>query len=228
MNSIPTYCRTKLAAILLTTVVIFGLHQAKADFMSTLNAPNDALTPFTGPYGFVTVHLVDSTHAIVTFSSNTVNGNIYLLGGAQGTDLNINGSATASNFTFSQAGQTNFLVPSVVGQSSQNVNGHGTFDLSIDYFNGFKHAFNSVTFDLTAAGGTTWSSANNVLEANSLGFDAAAHIFVTTVPPNGNNTALATGFAGENGASVPDSGATAMFMGLGLTALGLVRRFLIG
>jgi hypothetical protein len=219
--------KVKYLTVVLLAIASFALQQARADFISSLNSPNDAISPFNGPYGSVTVHLVDSTHAIVTFSGNTVNGNIYLLGGAQGTDLNINGTATASNFSFSQAGQTNFLAPSEVGQSSQNVNGHGTFDLSIDYFNGFKHAFTGVTFDLSATGGTTWSSASNVLEANSLGFDAAAHIFVTTSPPNGDNTALATGFAGENGGgSVPDGGMTATMLGMTLCGLAAVRRYL--
>jgi hypothetical protein len=120
--------------------------------------------------------------ATITFSSLTNNGNIYLLGGAQGTDLNVNGTATASGFTFSQTGQTGFTAPSQVGQGPGTVDGFGIFNLTIDYFNGFKNAFNSVTFSLTATGGTTWSSAANVLAFNNDGFDAAAHIFVTPFP----------------------------------------------
>ena len=230
MNPILKYCRLKFPAILLLTMVVFGVQQANANFMSSLNVPNSAISPFTGPYGFVNITLVNSTTAAVTFTSNTVGGNIYLLGGAQGTDLNVNGTATASDFMFSQAGQTGgFTAPSEVGQGSGNVDGHGTFNLTIDYFDGFKHAFNSVDFTLTATGGTTWASDSDVLAPNADGFDAAAHIFVTSAPAVQSNGAIATGFAGEVPPNnVPDNGATAMFMGLGLTALGLVRRFFIG
>jgi len=220
--------KAKYITAVLLAFAGFAFQQAKADFMSKLNVPNDAISPFTGPYGFVDIKLVDSTTATVMFTSNVVGGNIYLFGGAQGTDLNINGTATASGFTFSQAGQTGgFLAPSEVNQGSGQVDGHGNFNLTIDYFDGFAHAFNNVTFTLTATGGTTWASASNVLAPNGDGFDAAAHIFVTSFPAVKGHGAKATGFAGENGAGVPDGGRTAMLLGMALTALGAVRRFLI-
>ena len=61
-----------------------------------------------------------------------------------------------------------------------------------------------------------------------LGLLAAAHIFVTTFPANASNDAINTGFAAGNGTStsVPDGGATVMLLGAGLSALGMVRRFL--
>ena len=203
----------------------FALQSAKADvFTSSLNAPNDAISPYTGPYGSVTINLVNSTTATVTFTGATVGGNTYLLGGAQGTDLNVNGTATASGFMFSQAGQTGgFTAPSEVGQGSGQVDGHGNFTLTIDYFDGFKHAFSSVEFTLNATGGTTWGGASDVLALNADGFDAAAHIFVTSAPPVQSNGAIATGFAGERPGTVPDGGTTAALLGLGLSGLAALR-----
>jgi len=71
----------------------------------------------------------------------------------------------------------------------------------------------------------TWLSAADVLglsTGNNGGFDAAAHMRATVNNPQG-----LTGFAGETGGGIvtPDSGTTAMLLGLGLSGLGLVRRF---
>ena len=204
----------------------FALQSAKADiFTSSLNAPNDAISPYTGPYGSVTINLVNSTTATVTFTGATVGGNTFLLGGAQGTDLNVNGTATASAFSFTQNG-TGFAAPSVQSFGSGQVDGHGDYTLTIDYFDGFAHAFDSVMFTLNATGGTTWGSASDVLTLNADGFDAAAHIFVTSAPANLANGAIATGFAGERPGTVPDGGATVALLGLGLTGVaGLRARF---
>ena len=218
--------KLKYLIVALIGIAALGLQQAKAvPFTSSLNAPNDVLSAFDGPYGTVSITLVDATHATVTFTGNTVNGNTYMFGGAQGTDLNINGSATASGFSFTQNG-VGFDAPIVSGQGSGTVDGHGDYNLTIDYFNGFKHAFDSVEFTLTATGATTWASASNVLALNADGFDAAAHIFVTSAPANQANGAIATGFAGERPGSVPDSGTTAMLLGSALSVLGIGRRYL--
>ena len=48
---------------------------------------------------------------------------------------------------------------------------------------------------LNASG--TWASAADVLAPNADGFDAAAHIFVTSSPANASNGAIVTGFAAE-------------------------------
>ena len=106
------------------------------------------------------------------------------------------------------------------------MDGHGDYTLTIDYFDGFKHAFDSVEFTLNATGGTTWGSASDVLTLNADGFDAAAHIFVTSAPAVQSNGAIATGFAGERPGTVPDGGATVALLGLGLTGVaGLRARF---
>ena len=61
------------AAMLMTT--------ASADtVIYSLNAPNVPLSPYTGPYGTVTVNRTDSTHATITFASSVVGGYQYLFG----------------------------------------------------------------------------------------------------------------------------------------------------
>jgi hypothetical protein len=94
---------------------------------------------------------------------------------------------------------------------SQNVDGHGIFNQTIDSFDGYTHSADSVSFTLSDTSGT-WASAANVLTANSNGFLAAAHIFVTAFPADASNGALATGYA----AGVPEPGT------FGLVALGLL------
>src|ERR1700752_1844357 len=78
-------------------------------------------------------------------------------------------------------------------------NGEGLICLSpylpaLNSFDGFTHSSDTISFDVTDTSGT-WASASNVLTANSDGFDAAAHIFVTPSPANAANGAIATGFA---------------------------------
>jgi VPDSG-CTERM motif len=223
--------KAKYITAVLLAIASFALQQARADFVSLLNVGNTSdpgISGYPGPYAKMDVHLDSSTMATITFTSLTNNGNIYLMGGAQGTDLNVNGTATASVFNFSQAGQTGFSAPSEVGQGPGTVDGFGDFNLTIDYHDGFKNAFNSVRFTLTATGSTTWSSAANVLAFNDDGYDAAAHIYVTEFPALQSNDAIATGFGAENAAgTVPDAGATAMLLGMALTAVGAVRRFAI-
>jgi hypothetical protein len=167
--------------------------------------------------------------ATITFSSDHTGGYIYLMGGAQGVDLNTSAAATVNtiSFVFSQAGQTGgFQTPSVTGTGSGNVDGFGSFTNTVDFFNGADHSFNSVTFTLTKTSGV-WGAATSVLTANAQGALAAAHIFVFTDPANLSNGAQATGFAANGGSvNVPDGGTTVMLLGTALGALGMARRFL--
>jgi hypothetical protein len=102
--------------------------------------------------------------------------------------------------------------------------GFGTFNLTINSFDGFTHSSDTISFTITNTSGT-WGSAADVLAFNQAGFDAAAHIFVTSSPADASNGAIATGFAGENtpGVSTPDGGATAALLGLGLAGLAGLR-----
>jgi len=219
--------KLKYIAAVLIAIAGFGLQQASA-FTSDLNAGNSAISGFTGPYGTVTITLLTSTTATVTFTSNTVAGNIYLFGAAQAIDLNVNATTFTVGPVLGTNAGTGFTPgPLTAHIGSQNVDGLGTFNLSIDSFDGFTHTSDTVTFTLTDVSGT-WASAANVITNNSSGFDAAAHIFVTTSPANASNSALATGFAGEGPqTNVPDGGTTVMLLGAALGALGMARRFIM-
>jgi hypothetical protein len=104
------------------------------------------------------------------------------------------------------------------------MDGFGNFNLSIDDFDGYTHSASTISFDLTDNSGT-WASASNVLALNGNGYDAAAHVFVTTAPANASNGALATGFAGNGTTpppSVPEPGTLAL-LGSAILMLGMIR-----
>jgi len=216
----------KYATLIGAVCAAFAMQPAKADtFTSSIDTPNDAISPFTGPYGSVLVDLTSSTTASITFTSNTVNGNIYLFGGVNAVDLNVNGSFTVGPISGSNAG-TGFTPGPLSNDGSGTVDGLGDFNLTIRSFDGFTHSSDTVTFDLTNTGGT-WASAADVLTLNTNGFDAAMHVYVTSSPANAANGAIATGFAGEGPQGhVPDSGTSAMLLGTALAGLGIVRRYL--
>ena len=220
--------KIKYIAAVLIAIAGFGLQQADA-FTSDLKVGNTAISGFTGPYGTVTITLLISTTATVTFTSNTVAGNIYLFGAAQAVDLNVNATTfTVGPVTGTNAGTGFTPGPLTAKIGSQNVDGLGTFNLTIDSFDGFTHSSDTVTFTVTNTSVTPWVTANDVIINNSKGFDAAAHIFVTTSPANASNSALATGFAGEGPqTNVPDGGTTVMLLGAALGALGMARRFIM-
>ena len=213
MNPILKCNRRKFAAILLLTMVVFGLQQAKADFMSTLNIGPNGSTGIN--FGTVTVGLTGQT-ATITFDSNTSLDYHFIDSSAAAVQVN------ASSFTSAILNDTSFLNFS----SGDNVNGFGTFNLVVNNTDGWADRVDTISFTVTNTSGTLWSSPSDVLAFNGHTqnggpFDAAAH-----VATEGGSL---TFFVAENTplTPVPDGGATAMLMGLGLTTLGLVRRCLI-
>jgi len=214
-----------LKYIALVGVLCAAFTIAKADTIFTLTVPNGALSPFTGPYATVDVHLVDSTHATITFTSLTNSGNIYLFGDGGSVDVNVNATSfSLGTITGSNAG-TGFTPGPWSDGGSGNVDGFGVLNQTINSFDGFTHSSDTISFGLTDLSGT-WASDAVVLTPNAGGTEAAAHIFVTSSPANGQNGAIVTGFAANGGAThVPDGGATAMLFGAALSGLALVRRF---
>jgi hypothetical protein len=207
-----------------------GARSASADvFTSILNAPNDAVSGFSGPYGTVTVDLTSSTTATVTFTSAVVGGNIYLFGDGSTAAVNVNASSfTITNVSGSNAGTGFTPGPYTVENppGTSNVSSFGSFNGVIDSFDGFTHTSDTVSFTVTDLSGT-WASAANVLTPNADGFDAVAHIFITSSPAHAANGAIVTGFAGENGGPVvpePSTMAIAALGALGFIGYGLRRR----
>jgi hypothetical protein len=208
-----------LAALGLLSVVPTS---AKADLVLSLSNCNAGCSGFPSPYGSVDVQWVNSTTADVTFTA--VNG--YHFGGGGALGLNVNGTFSLSSF--SSTSQAGFLSPTPISVVSGNEDGFGSFNLSVDFFDGYQHSAQTASFVLTATGGTTWADANAVLTNNLQGNEAAGHIFVCSATPcDFNGSALSTGFA-TNGVApaVPELSTWGMmilgFIGVG--ALGYGRR----
>jgi hypothetical protein len=217
--------KIKYLAAVLIAVAGVGLQQARADTTYSLSQGNAAISGFPGPYGSVTVHLVDATHATVTFTSNTVAGKIYLFGDGGSVAVNVHATTfTVSGITGSNAG-TGFTPGAYSFAGSGNEDGFGVFNAKINSFDGFTHSSDTISFTLTNTSGT-WASSADVLIANAKGALVGAHIFVTSSPANAANGALATGFAANGGGTpIPDGGTTVMLLGAALSTLGVARRF---
>src|SRR5438132_4842204 len=162
--------KIKYIAAVLMALVGLGLQQAKADtFVSSLNAGNSAISGFTGPYGTVTITTTGTNTATVTFTSNTVAGNTYLFGDGGSVALNVNATTfSVSGITGSNSG-TGFTPGPYSQGAAGNEDGFGSFNLTINCFDGFTHSWDTISFTLTNTSGT-WASAANVLTANGSGF----------------------------------------------------------
>ncbi len=184
-------------------VMLAFSQNGKADTItSVLSVGNEAIAGFPSPYGTVVVDLdVGTQTATITFTA----ADSYQFGGHAAAAVNIN----STSFTETIGTDTAFKE-----FGSGNVDGFGDFNLFVTNNDGAAQAVTTISFDVVN-GGTPWASAADVLAFNSKGFDAAAHIFI--------NGGAVTGFAGvpnEGGGHVPDGGATAILLGLGLAGLG--------
>jgi hypothetical protein len=111
----------------LIAIAGLGLQQANA-FESTLNQGNPAIAGFPGAYGSVTVTLIDSTHASITFGSATNFVNIYLFGDGGSVAVNLNASTfTVSNITGSNSG-TGFTPGPYTFAGAGQEDGFGNFN----------------------------------------------------------------------------------------------------
>jgi hypothetical protein len=186
----------------------FTLQPAKADlFTSELTVgPNGT----TGDFGTVTVSLTGDT-AIITFTSNTA-ANFFFID-SNAADVNLNTS------TFTESIITDASFDSF--KFGRTVNGFGAFDLNVINSDGTGSKVSTISFSVTSsdflAAGFT---ASDVLDVNDQGFDAAAHV----VDFNGTSNPP-TFFVAEAPGQfhVPDSGATATLLGLGLMGLSGLR-----
>jgi PEP-CTERM motif len=210
-------------ALVLALAVTCEVGNAMADTITyTIDTPGSGLSGYTGPYATVTVNLVDSTNATITFNSSTTAGITYLMGSAGAADINVN--ATSWNVTgLSGTVLSGFTNGTLSDTGSGTVGGFGAFNQTFQNFDGYVHSHDSITFTLTDTSGT-WANASNVLTANAQGAYVAIHGFACTAPCDSTAGALTTGFAANGGAVNTPEPASLMLVGGGLAGIGIWRR----
>jgi hypothetical protein len=216
----------KYIAAVLIGIAGLSLQQAKADttsfFLTTSNSPT-----YQGINMIqVSITTNGTADATITFTSQTVGGNIFLMSDGGAAAVNATAAASITAVSFTQVAGGGFSLASFTTFTNQNADGFGSFSNGVDNSSGFDVAVNSITLTLTKASGV-WGLASTVLAANAQGALAASHIFVTLAPGARANGAIFTGYAANGGSvNVPDGGTTVMLLGMGLGALGMARRFL--
>ena len=192
-------CKLYSAAVVTGVLLILCGSNAWADIATfdlvTGNA-SPGLACCTGPYAQVTIDLMTSTTAEVTFDSLTNGGYIYLMGSGQGVGINVNGTATTSGISATNS-ISGFSAPVASDGGSGTFDGFGTFSNTVSFFDGFTHTATEVSFLLTDTSGT-WSSAADVLAANGDGNSLAIHGFACATPCTVDEGAAFTGFATGN------------------------------
>src|SRR5438067_1623116 len=134
-----------------------------APFCFDIGTPNAAISGFPGPYAGVCVDLTSSVTATVTFTSDEVAGNIYLMGDGGSVAVNVNATTfSISGIILGTNAGAGFTPGPFTNAGPAIVDGFGSFNQTVNDFDGFTHSADTITFTLTDTSGT-WASASDVL-----------------------------------------------------------------
>jgi hypothetical protein len=206
--------------IIVATLGVAAAGASNADSIP-ISQGNGALAGFPGPYATLTYNLVDSNTANI--SVTTIGS--YLIG-AEGTlGLNFNGAVTLVGAISGNAGPGSPCPYSLGGAGNED--GFGSFNFTINTFDGANCASSTISFTVDLVSGT-WANSAAILTPNNNNSLAAVHVFAgCTIGTDGTRTCQATGFANNTGGGLPNEapepGTLALF-GIGFLGLALGRR----